>query len=98
MKPSNWFRPFRCHVDACQNAVGDTVTQVGHDDLEYVIAYISKPLVPAEENYSANECKLFGVIYSFKRFRCYSERTELEVLTDIQGFTKQFYQAFSQLT
>lgn len=84
MRAPDWGRPFRCHTDACQLAVGGTLTQIGDDKEEHVISYFSKRLTPAEENYSANDRELLGLIYFLKRFRCYLEGSEFEVLTDNQ--------------
>lgn len=39
---------------------------------------------PAEENYSTNDREILGLVYFLKRFRCYLEGVEFEVLTDNQ--------------
>lgn len=83
MKAPDWALPFRCHIDASQLAVGGTLTQV-HATGEHPISYFSKRLSPAEENYSANDRELMGLIYFLKRFRCYLEGTSFEVVTDNQ--------------
>lgn len=43
-----WIKPFRCHVDAIQSAVGGTLTQVDENGVDRVIAYFSKELSDAE--------------------------------------------------
>lgn len=65
----NWTKPFRCHVDAIQTAVGGTLTQQDNKGLERVMAYYSKRLNSAEENYTSNDCELLGLVYSLKPFR-----------------------------
>lgn len=39
MQAPDWERPFRCHVDACQEAVWGTLTQMTQKGGEHVIAY-----------------------------------------------------------
>lgn len=91
MKAPNWALPFRCHIDASQLAVGGTLAQV-HSDREHPVSYLSKRLTPTEENYSANDREVLGLIYFLQRFRCYLEGSSFEVLNDnqilISFFTK----------
>lgn len=84
MQPPDWHKPFRCHVDASALAVGGTLTQLDTDGHDRAIAYFSKRLNPAEENYTSNDRELLGLVYFLKRFRCYLERAEFEVITDNQ--------------
>lgn len=84
MKAPDWSRPFLCHTDACQLAVGGTLTQKGDNGEEHAISFFSKRLSPAEENYSANDRELLGLVYFLQRFRCYLEGTSFEVFTDNQ--------------
>lgn len=56
------------------------------------MSFFSKRLSPSEENYSANDRELLGLVYFLHRFRCYLEGAEFEVLTNNQVnyfFTKQ---------
>lgn len=93
LMPADWKLPFRCHVDASQFAVGGTLTQIDSKGSERVVAYFSKKLSDAEQNYTANERELLGLVFFLKRFRCYLEGSEFEVITDNQVlhnfFTKQ---------
>lgn len=84
MAAPDWSRPFRCHTDACQFAVGGTLTQLDDAGREHAISYFSKRLSAAEENYTANDRELLGLVYFLQRFRCYLEGTEFEVFTDNQ--------------
>lgn len=83
MAPS-WRKPFRCHVDASQRAVGGTLTQLDENGNDRVVAYFSKKLADAEVRYTANERELLGLVYFLKRFRCYLEGSTFEVFTDNQ--------------
>lgn len=89
----NWSRPFRCHTDASQLAVGGSLTQLDEHGDERVISYFSKRLSPAEENHSANDRELLGLIYFLRRFRCYLEGSSFEVLTDNQVLKNFFSKA-----
>lgn len=80
----SWRKPFRCHVDASDHAVGGTLTQLDENGADRVIAYFSKKLSEAEKDYTANERELLGLVYFLKRFRCYLEGSTFEVFTDNQ--------------
>lgn len=82
--PSNWKKPFRVHIDASQTAVGSTLTQLDASDGERAIAYMSRRLTAAEQNYTANERELLGLVFALMRFRCYLEGSTFEVITDNQ--------------
>lgn len=83
MRHPNWSKPFRGHTDASQSAVGGTLTQV-IDGKEHAIAYFSKRLSEAEENYSANDRELLALVRFLEHFRCYLEGSEFEIVTDNQ--------------
>ena len=80
----SWSKPFRCHVDASQKAVGGTLTQLDDNGAERVIAFFSKKLSNTERDYTANERELLGLVYFLKRFRCYLEGMTFEVFIDNQ--------------
>eukprot|EP00171_Calliarthron_tuberculosum_P007413 IDg7413t1 len=65
-------------------AVGGTLAQIDDEGRERVVAYFSKRLSPAEENYSANDRELLAMVYFLKRFRCYLEGSSFELITDNQ--------------
>ena len=79
-----WDRDFTCHTDASQFAVGATLTQKDEEGKTRVIAYFSRRLNKAEENYSANDRELLALVYALQRFRCYLEGSSFEVITDNQ--------------
>jgi len=80
----DWNKPFRGHVDASNMAVGGTLTQLDGNGRDRVIAFFSKKLAPAEQNYTANDRELLGLIRFLERFRCYLEGSEFEIITDNQ--------------
>lgn len=94
MMVPDWSKPFKCHTDACQRAVGGALTQYNDKKEERVISYFSKRLSTAEENCSANDRKLFGLIYFLKQFRRYLEGRSFEILTDNQTLENIFIKKF----
>ena len=80
----DWKKPFRGHIDASEFAVGGTLTQLDDSGNDRVIAFFSKKLSPAEQNYTANDRELLGLVYFLQRFRCYLEGASFEILTDNQ--------------
>lgn len=80
----DWKNPFRGHVDASEFAVGGTLTQLDESGKDRVIAFFSKKLSPAEQNYTANDRELLGLVYFLQRFRCYLEGASFEIFTDNQ--------------
>ena len=51
----DWKKPFQGHVDASEYGVGCTLTQLDDAGRERVIAFFSKKLSPAEQNYTDND-------------------------------------------
>lgn len=84
MAASDFSKPFRCHTDESQMEVGGTLTQLSGNGTDKAISFFSKRLSPSEENYSANDRELLGVVYFLQRFRCYLEGLEFKILTDSQ--------------
>lgn len=84
IQPPNWELPFRCHVDESELAVGGTLTQLYNAGHDRAVAFYYKRLSQAEENYSANDRELLGLVHFLKRLRCYLEGSEFEVITDNQ--------------
>ena len=54
----DWKNPFRGHIDASETAVGGTLTQLDADRRDRIIAFFSKKLILAEQNYTVNDREL----------------------------------------
>jgi len=89
----DWKKPFRGHVDASEFGVGGTLTQLDETGRDRVIAFFSKKLSPAEQNYTANDRELLGLVYFLERFRCYLEGSSFEIFTDNQVLKHFFTKA-----
>ena len=56
LRPPDWEKPFHVFCDASNVAVGSALCQsTGEKNKDQLIAYVSKPLIPAERNYSTTE-------------------------------------------
>ena len=76
--------PFAIYTDASNIGIGGVLTQTV-DNKEYVIAYCSRTLNRAEQNYSTTERECLAVVYSIKEFRPYIYGTPFTVTTDHQA-------------
>lgn len=80
----DWDKPFELHVDTSQYAVGATLKQNDDEGRTHVIAYSSKNMTLAEQNYTANDRELLALVTGLQRFRCYLEGATFSVITDNQ--------------
>ncbi|XP_068240411.1 uncharacterized protein [Palaemon carinicauda] len=70
LKTPNFKEPFCLAVDASDVGVGAVLSQ-GCDGEEYPVAYFSKKLSPAQQNYSTVEKETLGLILSLEHFEVY---------------------------
>jgi hypothetical protein len=63
--------------DASYKGISGVLMQDGHP-----IAYESRKLIPAENNYSPTELEMLAVVYCTKKWRCYIEGRDVNVFTD----------------
>jgi hypothetical protein len=77
----NFSVPFRIHTDASKHSIGAVISQFINDD-EKPIAYASRTLNSAEQNYSTSERVMLAIVWSAKTFKQYVYGNEIEFLTD----------------
>ena len=70
-------KPFVVETDASAKAVGAVLIQDGH-----LVAYESKTLNRAQQNYSAYERELFDIIYALHKWRHYLYGAQFEIVFD----------------
>lgn len=71
-------------MDAFPNATGPTLTQLDNEHHQRVVAYGSEKISPAEQQYSANDMELLGLMNGLLRFSCYLEGISFTMFKDIQ--------------
>lgn len=75
-------KKFYLHCDASDYGIGAVLVQLDQEENERPIAFMSKKLSTAQRNYSVTERECLAVIEAIKKFRCYLELQEFEVITD----------------
>jgi hypothetical protein len=66
LAPSELGKPFEMVLDASGVGLGDVLLQDGHP-----VAFESRKLSPAEQNYTVTERVMLGVIHALKTWRCF---------------------------
>ena len=75
-------RPFFLHTDWSIRGCGAILTQYDPDDREYIVAAISRTLLPAEQRYSPFEGEALCVVWATTTFRPYIYGQKLTIVTD----------------
>ena len=88
LRRPDWDRPFILATDYSQVAIGAILSQTDEEGREYVIAYASRKLTPAECNYSASEGECLAVVHAATVvFRPYLLGRRFTIITDHQALT-----------
>jgi len=86
-------RPYTLTTDASDEGLGAVLAQPGDDGQLHPVAYASKKLIPAEQNYHSTEKEALAIVWALKAFRPYLLGAELTVETDCMAalhvFTKK---------
>lgn len=84
----NYDEPFILTTDASNVAIGAVLSQIV-DGSEKPIAYLSRTLSKAEENYSATSKELLAIYFAAKSFRPYLYGRQFTIYTDHEPLTKE---------
>ena len=63
-----WDIEFHVHVDASCIALGDVLMQEGTEGVDHPIAFTSRQLSKAENNYSTTEHKGLAMVYTLQKY------------------------------
>lgn len=72
--------PIRIETDASGHAIGGILCQQDEDDHWHPVAYYSRNMIPAEQNYETHDAELLAIVEAFKHWRHYLEGSQHEVL------------------
>lgn len=75
-------KKFFLHCDASDYGIGAVLVQLDDENHEKPVAFMSRKLNSAQRNYSVTERECLAALEGIKRFRCYLEMQEFEVITD----------------
>ena len=73
--------PIYVTTDACKFAMGAVMEQ-DFPDGRHPVAFASRTLKPAEQNYAAHDLELLGIVDSIRAWRCYLHGRKFTVHTD----------------
>lgn len=78
----NFDKKFYVHCDASDFGIGAVLVQTDEKGNERPIAFMSRKLNSAQRNYSVTERECLAAVEAIKKFRCYLELQDFEVITD----------------
>ena len=80
--------PFTVTTDASQAAIGAVLSQLGQDDgLSHPVAFESRKLKEAEQNYPVHELELLAIVHALRTWRVYLFGRRFQVFTDHRSLT-----------
>lgn len=94
---SSWEKLFVLHVDVSKYAVGGTLSQEDKMKRLCVVAFMSKKMAAAEQNYTTDDRKHSGFVHGLRRLCCRLEGLISTVITDNQVVSHFFFETTLRL-
>ncbi|RDX62939.1 hypothetical protein CR513_58680, partial [Mucuna pruriens] len=83
LQAPNWDLPFELMCDASNSALGTVLGQkAGVGQLAHAIAYASRTMDPAQQNYTTTEKELLAIVFALDKFRSYLLGSKIIVFSD----------------
>lgn len=85
LKLPDYEKPFILSTDASHQGIGAILGQLDESGHEVAVSYFSRPLKPAEKNYSITELEALAVVKAIEHYRPYLYGRKFIVVTDHQA-------------
>ncbi|GBC32893.2 enzymatic polyprotein, putative [Rhizophagus irregularis DAOM 181602=DAOM 197198] len=82
LRHPDWKKEFLLITDASGKGLDAVLSQKDEKGKEVVIAYASRSLLPAEENYPITELECLGIVWGIQHFHKYLIDRKFKVITD----------------
>ncbi|RDX89086.1 Retrovirus-related Pol polyprotein, partial [Mucuna pruriens] len=83
LQAPNWDLPFELMCDASNSALGAVLSQrVRVDQPTHVIAYASRTMDPAQQNYTTTKKELLAIVFALDKFHSYLLGSKIVVFSD----------------
>lgn len=82
----DWTKEFHVHVDAESIALGAVLAQPGEGDIDHPIAFASRKLSTAENNYTTTEREGLAMVYALQKFKHYLLGSHFKMFTNHSCF------------
>ena len=79
---ADYKKKFYLHCDASNFGIGAVLVQLSDDGAEMPVSFFSKKLNKSQRNYSVTEKECLAAMLAIKKYRCYLELQEFEIITD----------------
>lgn len=87
LKRPDFTKPFILQTDFCCTGLGAVLSQKDREGKEHPVAYASRSLTTAKQNYAATEGECLAVVWAVEKFRTYLLDKPFELQTDHNALT-----------